>query len=331
MPKPHQPRHGSMQFWPRKRANKPYARVRSFAKTGEGLLAFAGYKMGMTQVKAFDSYKNSITKNESIALPVTILECPPVRIYSVRGYRKDTYGTKVVKETIVAGKDKHLARKVPHKKHAENPAALLDSFPADLDDVTVLVSTQPSMTGTGQKKPQIFEVGLGGKTPAEKIAAAKALVGRDIKASELFKEGEYADFHAVTTGRGFQGPIKRFGINLKPHKTEKGRRRPGNIGAWFGQQHTMYRVAFAGQMGFHQRVQYNNQILKITDKPEEVNLEGGFMHYGTGKPGNEFLVVKGSIPGPKKRMITILKPIRLKRSIPAPAIEEIALASQQGK
>ncbi len=331
MPKPHQPRHGSMQFWPRKRAAKAYARVRSFAKKTDGLLAFAGYKMGMTQIKAFDSYKNSITKNESISVPVTILECPPLRIYSVRGYRKDTYGSKVVKEAVVAGKDKHLDRKVVHKKAVDNPAAILDSFPTDLDDFTVLVSTQPSLTGTGAKKPQIFEVGVGGKTIAEKIEAAKSLVGRDIKASDLFKEGEYVDFHAITTGRGYQGPVKRFGVNLKPHKTEKGRRRPGNIGAWFGQQHTMYRVAFAGQMGFHQRVQYNNQIIKITDKPAEVNMEGGFIHYGTGKEGNEFLVVRGSIPGPKKRMITIVKAIRLKQSIPAPSVEEISLASQQGK
>jgi len=329
MPKPHQPRHGSMQFWPRKRASRPYARIRSFA-TGEGLLAFAGYKMGMTHVKAFDSYKHSMTKNESVALPVTILECPPLRIYSVRGHRRDTYGSKVVKEAVVAGKDKHLARKLPHKP-ADNPSSLLDAFPTDLDDVTVLVSTQPSLTGTGQKKPQVFEVGLGGKTAADKLAAAKALVGRDIKASELFKEGEYVDLHAITTGRGYQGPVKRFGIDLKPHKTEKGRRRPGNIGAWFGQQHTMYRVAFAGQMGYHQRAQYNNQILKITDKPEEVNLQGGFLHYGVGRRGNEFLIVKGSVPGPKKRMITILKAIRLKRAIQAPTVEEIALASQQGK
>jgi large subunit ribosomal protein L3 len=93
----------------------------------------------------------------------------------------------------------------------------------------------------------------------------------------------------------------------------------------------MYRVAHAGQMGYHQRVQYNNQILKITDKPEEITPKGGFLHYGVGKSGNEFLIVKGSVPGHKKRMITLVRAIRLKQSLPAPAVEQIVLASQQGK
>jgi large subunit ribosomal protein L3 len=148
----------------------------------------------------------------------------------------------------------------------------------------------------------------------------------------LFKVGDYVDFHAITTGKGYQGPVKRFGIGLKPHKSEKGRRRPGAIaGGWSAQQHTMYRVAFAGQMGYHQRVQYNNQILKVTDKPEEVNPKGGFIHYGVGRTGNEFLVVRGSVPGPKKRMITLVKAIRVKQATTVPTVEWISQESQQGK
>ena len=45
MPKAHKPRSGSMQFWPRKRAKKAYAKIRSWAKVdGIKLLGFAGYK-----------------------------------------------------------------------------------------------------------------------------------------------------------------------------------------------------------------------------------------------------------------------------------------------
>lgn len=316
-----------MQFWPRKRAARPYARVRH-SGAGESLRGFAGYKMGMTQVQAFDSYKNSLTKNETIVLPATILECPPLRIYSVRGYTHDAYGYKVAKEVVVAGKDKNLARKIPAAKTAANS---LDSFSTDFDDITVLVYTQPGKTGIGQKKPQVFEMELGGKTAADKLEIAKSLVGREIKASELFKEGEYVDLHAITTGRGYQGPVKRFGIGLKPHKSEKGRRRPGSLGGWSEQQHVMYRVAMAGQMGYHQRVQYNNRILKITDKPADVTVKGGFLRYGTGKEGNEFIVIQGSVPGPKKRMITITKALRLKHPIPVPSVEAISLKSPQSK
>ena len=330
MPKPKSPRHGSMQVWPRKRATRRYARVRNFNTKLDGMLGFAGYKMGMTHVMAFDTYKNSLTKNETIALPATIIECPPLRVFSVRAYHHDAYGYKVAKEILVH-KDKHTSRKVLAPKSVGN-AASLDSFEGEYDQYTIIVMTQPSMTGIGQKKPQLFEMEVGGKTPAEQIAFIKTIVGKEIKASELFKVGDYVDFHAITTGKGYQGPVKRFGIGLKPHKSEKGRRRPGVIaGGWSAQQHTMYRVAFAGQMGYHQRVQYNNQILKITDKPEEVTPKGGFIHYGVGHQGNEFIVVKGSVPGSKKRLITLVKAIRLKQNIPAPTVEFVSQESQQGK
>lgn len=327
MPKPKSPRHGSMQYWPRKRAARPHARLRSFSDS-EGLQAIAGYKMGMTHVKAFDTHKHSPTKNEHVAIPVTIIECPPLRLYSVRAYAQEPHGMKIAKEVIVAGKDKHLHKTVSYKPTAD---ATLDAIEGDYADVRVVLYTQPSLTGTGHKRPRLFEVSLGKGSPADKLSAAKELIGKEIKASEFFKEGDLVDLHAVSTGRGTQGPVKRFGIGLKSHKSEKGQRRPGSLGGWSGQQHVMYRVAQAGQTGYHQRVQYNNQILKITQDPEEINVKGGFIRYGTGRKGNEFLVVRGSIPGPKKRMITIAKPIRQKVEVALPTVDEISLASSQGK
>jgi len=318
-----------MQVWPRKRAARSYARVRRFAKA-DGVLAIAGYKMGMTHVMALDTYKNSTTKNEVIAIPATILEVPALHVFSVRAYTHDNYGYKVAKD-IVVHKDKHTTRKVGVPKSVA--ASRLDALdPSSFDQFTVILSTQPHLTGIGQKKPQLFEVDVGGKTPADQLTFIKTIVNKDIKASDIFKTGDYFDAHAVTTGKGYQGPVKRFGIGLKGHKSEKGRRRPGVIaGGWSAQQHTMYRVAYAGQMGYHRRTQYNNQVLKITDKPDEVTPKGGFLHYGVGRQGNEFMVVRGSVPGPKNRLITLVKAVRLKQAIPAPTIEVISKESQQGK
>ena len=42
----------------------------------------------------------------------------------------------------------------------------------------------------------------------------------------VVKEGDYIDLRAITKGKGYQGPVKRFGIGLKSHKSEKGRRAP---------------------------------------------------------------------------------------------------------
>ena len=75
MAKARNPRHGSMQFWPRKRANRAYAKVRSYANSNEkNIVGFAGYKVGMTHLLIKSTRPNSMTQGESIFRPVTIIE-----------------------------------------------------------------------------------------------------------------------------------------------------------------------------------------------------------------------------------------------------------------
>jgi len=104
----------------------------------------------------------------------------------------------------------------------------MDSLnPDDYSYFTVTLSTQP----TFKKKSEIFELSIGGKN-AEALEFVKAHKDKGIKISDIFKEGELIDLHAITKGKGYQGPVKRFGITLKVSKSEKGRRRPGNVGPW---------------------------------------------------------------------------------------------------
>ncbi|RUA19603.1 MAG: 50S ribosomal protein L3, partial [Flavobacteriia bacterium] len=74
--------------------------------------------------------------------------------------------------------------------------------------------------------------------------------------------------------KGFQGPVKRHGVSLRSHKSEKTIRGPGNLGAWTGNR--SWTVAHAGQTGYHLRTEWNKWVLKIGDNPEEVNRKGGF-------------------------------------------------------
>ena len=76
------------------------------------------------------------------------------------------------------------------------------------------------------------------------------------------------------------------------------------------QQHIMYRVAHAGQMGFHTRTAYNKLLLKISSKPEELNPKSGLHKYGLLK--TDYILLKGSVPGPKKRLIRLREPTRVK-------------------
>ncbi|MFC1648927.1 50S ribosomal protein L3, partial [Nanoarchaeota archaeon] len=276
MPKQHQPRSGSMQFWPRKRAKRSYARVRAWNKEGDAKpLAFAGYKAGMTHIMGIDNRKASTKKGMEIPYPVTIIECPPMKIVSIRFYDRKGSDLFCAKEIFV-GNDKALARRLDMPKKVDKSD--LDKINLeDYEDITILVHTLPGMTGIGKKKPEVFEVHLGGKKE-DKLAYVKQ--AEVFNVTDIFEEGDMVDAHAISTGKGYQGPVKRFGIGLKSHKSEKGRRRPGSLGGWKGQQHFMYRAPMAGQMGYQQRVHYNSQVMKIGDKPEEINARGGFINYG---------------------------------------------------
>ncbi len=325
--KARKPRSGSMQFWPRKRAKKPVARVRSWPEIKEAKpAAFAGYKAGMTHVIATDAHKHSPTKGQDISIPVTIIECPPMNIFSVRLYKKEGYGEKVIKDIIITT-DKDLARKLDLPKNSKTSEEINKINPDDYSDITIIAYTKPRKIGF-KKKPDLMEIRLGGSNE-EKINFIKEHSEKGFTIKDIFSEGDYVDLHAITKGKGFQGAVKRFGIGLKSHKSEKGRRTPGSLGGWTGHAHFMYRIAHAGQMGYHQRVQYNNQILKISDNPEEVNQKGGILRYGLVK--NTYVLVRGSVPGAKKRLITMVKAIRPKKTEELPTIQKIITESAQGK
>ena len=315
------PRKGSMQFWPRKKAKKQIARVRSWAKKKEAkLLGFAGYKAGMTHLIIVDNRQKSLTKGEKISMPVTVIECPAIKIAAIRFYKKDYNGIRLISEIFAGKLNKELSRRISMPKKTQNKIEDIKDF----DDIRLLAYTQPKLTGIGKKKPELFEIIIGG-SKEEKLNYAKEKLGKEIKVDEIFKEGEQVDVHSVTKGKGFQGPVKRFGIGLKHHKSEKGRRSPGSLGPWKAQGHIMYRVAHAGQTGYHLRTEHNKQILKIGNKPEEIKVKSGFLHYGFVK--NPFILLKGSIPGPAKRLIRLNTATRPNKYITkdAPVIKYISL------
>jgi len=293
-----------------------------------GLYAFAGYKVGMTHALVIDTRKHSTTKGEEITLPVTVLECPPLKIVGVRTYNQGPYGIMPAKD-IVLITDKHLTRVLPPRKAGttSSTSTLSSLTSSEFTAISIIVATQPHLAGIGKKTPEIFEIPLGG-TSDEKKTFLDQHIGKDLTIQGAFKDGDYLDIHAVSKGKGFQGPVKRFGVSLRSHKSEKTKRGPGSLGPWSGQQHIMYRVAHAGQMGFHQRTEYNKQILKISTTPDEINAKGGFLQYGNVK--SSYILLKGSITGARKRLIIISKPVRLAHPNPLPTLTHISLASKQG-
>ncbi|MBI4452624.1 50S ribosomal protein L3 [Candidatus Woesearchaeota archaeon] len=324
MPRTRSPRAGSMQFWPRARARHSHARVRTWVMSKDiRPLGFAGYKAGMTHLLISDNRQHSLTKNMDIFCPVTVVECPPVKTASIHFYKNTINGPKIVSEVITENITKDMARKTTLSKKTKG------KYTDDFDFIRVICYTQPGLTGTGRKKPHIFEVAIGGNKE-QQLAYAKEKLGEEIFITEVFKEGQQLDAHSITKGKGFQGAVRKFGVTLRHHKSEKSRRNPGSLGAWRAQGHIMWRTAHAGKMGYHLRTEYNKLLVKISNNPSEINIKGGFLNYGIIK--NQFILVKGSLSGASGRLIRFTEPIRSKKETQeAPQIAYISLESKQGR
>jgi len=315
MPKTKSPRKGSLQYWPRKRAKRIYARVRTWPQSkNSALQGFLGYKAGMTHV----IITGKVGKNtQDISLPVTVIECPPIKIIGAKFYKNTSYGPISVSQILTQKLDKELKRKITLPKKQAKSIEDIKEF----DEVRAIIQTQPKLTGIGKKKPEILEVPVDG-SKEEKLNYIKENLGKEIQIKDIFSEGQQLDIHSITKGKGLCGPVKRFGIGLKSHKSEKGRRRPGNLGPWTGAK--MWRVAQAGQLGFQQRTEHNKWLIKISDKPDEINPKSGFQNYGAVK--NTFILLKGSLPAPKKRTIILTNPLKPNRRIKGvPLINYISL------
>lgn len=292
MAKLSRPRYGSLQFWPRKRAAKTVPRVNwSVVKSGEGFLGFLAYKAGMATAIVRDKTDKSMTLNKKVALPVTVLEVPHMRIFSVRFYKQG----KVFKEIIVSN-DAVLKRVVRLPKQlAEIPDV------QGWDEIRAIV--YPVTKSLFKKSPDFAEVAVRAKNP---LAFIKNHLGKDIRVQDLFKE-TLVDVRGLTRGKGLVGPVKRFGISLKSHKSEKGVRRPGSLGPWHPARVT-FRVPLAGQLGMFTRVHYNLPIVTRGTVGEQIPATYGFKHYGA--LAGDFIVVGGSVQGAPKRVLLLTPAFR---------------------
>mgnify|MGYP001595361132 CR=1 FL=1 len=306
MPKIRRPRKGSLQFWPRKRASKFLPRVNWSSinpkKSKERLKGFICYKAGMASAYVKDDTPNSMTKGKHIIVPVTLLECPPMKILSVRFYKNGLIKTEVLAENP----DKELKGKVkmPGKK---NPA--IESVnQSEYDDLRIICYSQVKKTGI-KKTPDLSEIGLFGSL-GEKLNFVKENIGKEINVSDIFEKKHPVDIHGLTKGKGFSGPVKRFGITLKSHKSEKGRRRPGSLGPWHPARVT-FRTPMAGQLGMFTRVNYNNSIIDLGSLQEKGKAERKLKNIKNyGDILTDYLIVAGSVQGPAKRQLLVTSPLR---------------------
>ena len=297
------PRRGSLQYWPRKRARKILPSVNWNGvlekNSDKNLQGFIGYKVGMMSAYVKDNTPNSMTNGKRISIPVTVIECPPIKIFSVRFYKNGVVAHEILSNSL----DKELKRAV---KVPKNYSKKIDEI-KEYDDVRVLAYSVVKKTSL-KKKPDMIELALGGSVD-DKIAFVKENLGKEISVKNFFNVKENVDVRSVTKGKGNQGPVKRFGIALRSHKAEKGVRKVGSIGPWHPARVT-FRVPMAGQLGMFTRSIYNSKVVGVGSIAEEdINPASGFKHYG--KIKTDYIILRGSIAGPAKRVVAITRPLRI--------------------
>jgi large subunit ribosomal protein L3 len=115
------------------------------------------------------------------------------------------------------------------------------------------------------------------------------IVGQVIDVS-IFKPGDFVDVTGISKGKGFAGVVKRHGFagGPKTHGQSDRHRAPGSIGATTSPARVFKGKKMAGHMG-NERVTVRR--LKVVEADAERNL----------------LLVRGSVPGAKNRLVTVRK------------------------
>ncbi|KAJ8062198.1 hypothetical protein OCU04_008751 [Sclerotinia nivalis] len=333
------PRHGSLAYLPRKRASRHRGKVKSFPKDDKTkpvhLTATLGYKAGMTTIVRDLDRPGAKTHKKEVVEAVTVIETPPVIVVGLVGYIETPRGLRSLTTVWAEHLSDELKRRFYKnwykskkkaftkyaKKHSENSGSSitreLERIKKYCTVVRVLAHTQIRKTPLKQKKAHLMEIQVNGGSVAEKVDFASGLFEKPVEIGSIFEQDEMIDVIAVTKGHGFSGVTSRWGTKKLPRKTHKGLRKVACIGAWHP-AHVQWTVARAGQDGYHHRTSCNHKVYRIGrgDDPNNAATEfdvskkaitpmGGFVRYGEVK--NDYIMLKGSVPGVKKRVMTLRK------------------------
>merc|ERR1711907_639148 len=123
--------------------------------------------------------------------------------------------------------------------------------------------------------------------------------------------------------------------HIKEIQVNRGNRKVACIGTWHPAR-VQWQVPRAGQKGYFHRTVINKKIYRVgkalRDDPHNAQGEnaltekgitpmGGFPHYG--EVNEDWLMIRGTCPGPKKKVITIRKSLVPQAS--RKALEQVAI------
>ena len=108
---------------------------------------------------------------------------------------------------------------------------------------------------------------------------------------DLFNDVRFVDVIGVSKGKGFQGVVKRHGfggVGQATHGQDDRLRKPGSIGACSYPAKVFKGMRMGGHMGAERVTTHNLQVLKVI-------------------PEHNLLLIKGSVPGFKGSIVSVVK------------------------
>jgi len=213
--------------------------------------------------------------------------------------------------------------------------------------IRIICHTDMPKLNLRQKKAHMSEIQINGGSVEDKVNFGYQLFEQRIPVDTVFSKDEMVDTISITKGKGYAGVISRWGVTRLPRKTHRGLRKVACVGAWHPAR-VKFSVARAGQNGYHHRTEMNKKIYRIgkasrpasdeKDKKERgaftanaqtehdltvkaITPLGGFPHYG--EVNEDYVMLKGGVPGIKKRVVTLRK--SCVKQVSRTATEEIEL------
>ena len=211
-----------------------------------------------------------IFNEDGVLTPVTVLQAGPCVVTQVKTVENDGY------EAIQVGygekKEKVTTKDVSGKKVIRNPH--------------------------GAGKAEVGHFKKANTTPKQFVRefrvenASEYVAGESVIKADIFAEGDKIDVTAKSKGKGFASAIKRHGLHTGP-KTHgsKYHRHAGSNGACSDPGKVFKGKKMAGHRGAERVTVQNLEIVKIDAE-------------------NDVILVKGSVPGPKKSLVMIKETVK---------------------
>jgi large subunit ribosomal protein L3e len=320
-----------------------------------------GYKAGMTHIMREVNKPGSKLHKKEVVEAVTILETPPMIGVALVGYVETPRGLRTL-TTVWASHLSESVKRVFYKNWYRSKKKAFDRYSsrvaaADNKDmetelarmkkycqvIRLVCHTDIRKCKLRQKKAHIAEIQINGGTVEAKVDFGFELFEKKIPVDSVFSKDEMIDTIAITKGKGYEGVVTRWGVTRLPRKTHRGLRKVACVGAWHPAR-VKFSVARAGQNGYHHRTEMNKKIYRlgkgskamdgkevgafVANANTEADLTvkaitplGGFPHYG--EVNEDYVMLKGCIPGVKKRVITLRKSVV--KQVSCTAREEIEL------